>query len=508
MLIRNLAFAACAVVLTQVVGSFRSFALARMIGPTDFGVWTALQSIVSLSPIVCLGVMEALLKRVPYFRGRADLDGLRRTEESVLGALALASVVLSCAFLLFPWLIPNNVLNSSLALAQVTAAGAAISLFSAFYSYRCAAYEDFKSVSLIDGLQSVLGCLCILVGALGWGLNGGVIGFLVGECMAWWSSGYLCTRAHGRVKARFRASLMADAVRVGFPITIVWWIYVIHTNVGRLTAISLLDSTATGLYGVASSVAVLFAIVPNTIGRVLYPRINAQIGAKSEVVDLRQTVVTPACSIALILPIAQIVMFYAIPFAYNDLLPKYKTGLICCQILIVGAFFVGLIRNGANYLIAADLQLSMMKYAVGSVMINAGISLCLVYCGLGINGIAIATSSGSALLATLIWKRVFRELNCARNQEISIASGFYLPFGNLVVAIIIVKYGLCRGFRDSHGLTILEMALTLFIYSALSMSLKSTRVQILQLCGHLRIYYGKYLARSGIGIGTTSAISE
>jgi O-antigen/teichoic acid export membrane protein len=479
---KNVIFAAAGVLFAQAVGTLRSFVLAKLIEPAEYGIWTGAQTVASLSPILCLGTVEALLKRVPYFRGRNDLAGLRKVEDSVFATLALAATALAAVFLMVPGLIPSKFVHDNLLVVQVTAAAAAIGFFSAFYYQRCAAYEDFRSASLIDGVRSLISSGCVLALAWKWGLVGGVFGFFLGELLTWAISGLICGRAHGTVHLNLKPSLMADAVRVGFPITIIWWVYIIHSNIGRMTAIAYLGNTQTGYYGVGMSIAMIFSLIPNTIGRVFYPRVNAQIGAQASLQDLRESVVMPTSAIAMVLPVSQVIIFYLLPVVYNDLLPKYRPGLACAQILILGAFFVGLIRNGANYLIAADKQLLMMKYVVISVAANAVGSVALTKLGFGINGIAFATSAASALLASLIWSRVFVELGYERHHRLALLGNFYIPFLGTLFAIGVVRFGFLRVAHISTLMLQVQMLLTLGIVSGIIAAFPQTRNRAKDLC--------------------------
>lgn len=476
--INNLLFATAGVLFAQVIGSLRSFVLARLIEPNDYGIWTALQLIVTLSPIVCLGAVEALLKQVPFFRGKNDPAGLRRIEESVFATMAISAALVAGLFLAAGRWLPFRFVHDNLMLAQLTASAAAISLFTAFYYHRCAAYEDFRSVSLIDSLQSLASFTCVLGLGWKWGLAGAAVGYFLGECVTWAWASFLCGRRHGSVSPGFQPTLMGRAVRVGFPITIIWWVYALQTTVGRMVAISFLGNIPTGYYGAGSSMAMLFALVPNTIGRVFYPRINAQVGQKAGLHGIRESVVMPTAAMAFAIPVAQIVVFYLLPLVYNDFLPKYKAGLTCGQILILGAFFVGLIRNGANYLIAVDLQMRLMKYVMLSLVANTVGCLVFVSLGFGINGIAVAASLASALLASLIWRRVFLELGYERKSQLNVLANFYLPFLATLLAIALVNVGFSGVSGYSRVLVPVKMVLALLLCGGLIMSFANTREQM------------------------------
>lgn len=474
----NVLFATAGVLVAQFLSSLRSFVLARLIDPSDYGIWTGVQMIVTLSPIVCLGTVEALLKQVPYFRGKGDPEGLRKVEETVFATMVLSALLVALVFLVGYPLIPFQFVRQNLLLSQLTAAAAAIAFFRAFYYHRCAAYEDFKSVSAIDTLQSLLGVFFVLFCGWRWGLTGAVTGYFIGELLTWVVAAWICGRAHGRVQARFETSPMLRAVQVGFPITIIWWVYALQTTVGRMTSISFLGNTQTGYYGAASSFAMLFALIPNTIGRVFYPRVNAQVGGNTGLERLRESVVLPTAAIALLLPLTQVMVFYLLPLVYHELLPKYEDGLTCAQILIMGAFFVGLIRNGANYLIAVDRQMQLMKYVLASLIANAAGCLISVWAGFGINGIAVAASAASALLASLIWNRVFAELGYDRKSQLSIFAKFYLSFFATLGAIGVVEFGFPAAAAYSRIVLPIKMAVALAICGAAIMSFEGTRGQM------------------------------
>jgi O-antigen/teichoic acid export membrane protein len=257
-------------------------------------------------------------------------------------------------------------------------------------------------------------------------------------------------------------------------------------SVGRMTAISYLGNTATGYYGVGASIAMLFALVPNMIGRVFYPRVNAQIGAKAELHELRHSVVTPTSAITLLLPLAQALIFFALPPIYNGFLPKYRDGVACAQILILGAFFVSMIRNGANYLIAADMQSRLLKYVLVSVIANAAASIGFAKTGYGINGIAVATSLASGVLAFLIWRRVFIELQYDSRTQFSLFCNFYLPFVGTLMAIAVVQFGIGVHDHGSIWFTVVRMVITLGICAAIVALFRGTRERTRELWSQTR----------------------
>src|SRR5207245_1919657 len=107
----NIPFFLVAVVLGKGVGFLQSFVVAKALGPTSFGAWVTLLLIVSYSPIFCLGTLEAMLKEVPFYRGRNDLSRVREIEDGVLGSIVLAASVFVAAGLLGLFVLPSGFLG-------------------------------------------------------------------------------------------------------------------------------------------------------------------------------------------------------------------------------------------------------------------------------------------------------------------------------------------------------------------------------------------------------------
>ena len=91
--IRSITYNVIAAILSKPLGFAQSFLLAMILGPTDFGVLATLMLVVAYGPLFYFGVLETLIKMVPYHRGRGDIFQIKETEGSVLGSIILASLL-------------------------------------------------------------------------------------------------------------------------------------------------------------------------------------------------------------------------------------------------------------------------------------------------------------------------------------------------------------------------------------------------------------------------------
>ena len=425
--VRNISYFLVSSVLSKPLGFLLSFTVARSLGPADFGVWVTLMLIISYGPIACLGTVETLLKQVPYFLGRGETRHIHEVENSVLGSVILAGafvVVLAClAPLVLPFIAPG-IRAPLVAMMLVTAA---TNYFSAYFYNRLVAYENFKLVGLVDLLRSVLALLFIGGLAWTWGLPGAVAGYLLHEFSVCLTTIAINLRMHGAVGVGFKRELLARAVRIGFPITLLWWVLTLTGTVDRVVIGSLLGPLSVGHYGLGTSLVTILYLVPIVVGRVLYPKVNKQMGQNAGPEAMQRIVLAPTLALGTLLANLQLGLLLIMPLLYNQFLPKYQPGLIAGQILIFGSYFGCLTRNGANYLIAANHEHVFLKYIFVTLATNVALDVALVKAGFGIAGVAVGTSIAGTLLTTLVWRRVLTHLKFPPRRVWTTILHLYLP---------------------------------------------------------------------------------
>jgi O-antigen/teichoic acid export membrane protein len=438
-LLRNAFHYLAGSVFAQVAGAARSFLLARIMVPAQYGLWVGATTFHGLSAIACLGTVETLLKEVPYHYGKTDRAAVEKVEQAVLLSVALGALLLivieAVAEVCFPWGgIAGEAVTSRLAVLASIA-----SLFSAFYTHRCAAREDFRSVGLVEAARAVLGCIFALLLALPWKARGAVWGLVVAEAVLCVVTMRMSVRLHGRVGLHWVPVELWRVVKVGFPITVIWWVYMVHASVGRMAAGYFLGAAAVGLYGFAVSTAMVFAMVPNIIGRVTYPQVNKALGASRMGEQAEQVLLLPTRAIAMVWPCAQIMLWFLLPPAYLAFFPKYLASLETTRILIVGSFFSVLVRNGANFLVASNRQVLALGYVVVSILVNGAVTLAAIRVSPSIDGIALGSSLASAALAFLIWWGTLTLLGQTRGARLVAIAKLALPLGFVLLAVGLVE---------------------------------------------------------------------
>lgn len=456
-----------AILIAKSIGTFRSILTAKILQPSDYGIWITVLLITSYAPIVSFGTVEALLKRFPYYIGMGELSKAKELENGVLGSIILSTALLVLVGFTFHRFIDSQSLESLLPIVRLMVIASALSFYSAFFYNQFKAHQNFKIVSIIDMSRSVLTFLLVVSFSWFWGLRGTVFGFFINELIICVFSAILSNSICGRLALNFNLSLIGNLIRTGFPITIIWWIFIVQTSADRIISMSMLGKTATGYYGLGVALVSIIILLPQAVGQVLYPRVNEKLGECSRQQDLSGLVIEPARALSLLLPVMIGVLVLISPIIYNQVLPKYSNGLASAQILLLGSFFVCLIRTGTNFLIATNKQNILLRYFLLSLAVNIAGNITLVKLGLNIEGIAISTSISGALLTTLVWKSVFQSMGFSRFDKFKGLFGLYLPFMLLLGIIGICMLVLPNLLTETGVLSLIHSIIFICLFSTI-----------------------------------------
>lgn len=433
--LRSIIYVFVGVLFAKILSVCTSMYVARTLQPEDYGVWVTLMLIASYAGIAHVGTIEALLKQYPYLKGRGEDAEAQDAERNAMGAITVAAILLVAACLLLPRLAPAASRETYFPLVRLMLATAALSLFSTYFYHRFAAHQEFKMVSITDTTRAVYTAVLLVSLSWCWGVSGTVWGFFLAELLVCLQSAILGRRVCGRIGFDIDRKQIWELIKLGFPITIVWWVCILQQTSDRLITMALLGKVATGYYGLGVSIVFTLVLIPQVVGQVLYPKINDGVGRGLEQEQMEQLIVTPARAFSLLLPLAIGLLIILAPVIYNYLFPTYMRGLMSAQILLAGSYFLCLFKNGANFLIANNRQNLVLWYAASCLVFNVAATFTAVRLGADIEGVALSSALSSALLTTMIWKKVFAVLGHKPAGQLKQLFQLYLPFLLLLVLI-------------------------------------------------------------------------
>ncbi len=433
----HIAFMVVGMGFARVFGMVSTFLVAHLLGPSLLGIWSTIRLIFVYGTINHLGVLEAYRKEVPRLEGAGNHTEANRIEGISLGFAWLSSIVLVFAGGIFLLLVrfyspmssvSLNLIPSIAMLFAVMGATVGTLLFDRF-----TVRHLFEQASILRGLRGFAYMLFLPSGA--W--LGDIIGVAIGFAFAEWSitlaAWFLAKGKCPPLAMAFDWNKIRELIRIGFPITLVWWAYLMETTFDRVVSITLLGSEQTGMYFMGITLASVLQMVPESLSRVFNPRLNEKMGESSDPSEVARIVWAPASFLSWILPVCFGCVIFLIPPLYETGFPKYLPAISSSQILILGAILAAFIPLGTDFLVSIHRQRQLAFLVPITLAVNIGFNILLVRLGFGIEGIALVSFCTNGAVAIFLWWQVARLIHTEGT------TAFMLPLGwGILVALVLV----------------------------------------------------------------------
>ena len=363
---------------------------AKRLGPETFGFWYVLNLALAYGGLAHLGVINAMNRDVPVFRGKGDAAKVRLIQSVSVGVLLVSTVVagvvmvVSLAFLEH---IPRAPLAALIALFVVTQPY----FFLQVYLKSDGQFERLSFQQLLLALLFPLGVVPLTIGY-------GLSGFIVGQALVTLLISLFVLRTWTfHLRPVFNVQETLRLIRVGLPIMLVGLMYTLLTTADRWVITALLDVKRLGYYSLAIMVLGVLSLIPLVIAQQMYPRMAEAWGRTNDARDvlrwaLRQTGMALAFTAPLIL-----VLYFAAPPLIKTFLPAYAEGVAPVKIILFGPLFLALSGGFANLLNTLDKQVYYLVVQAAALVVNVGLNIMFVREGMGISGVALGTTLTYAL---------------------------------------------------------------------------------------------------------------
>ncbi len=423
--------------IARVFGMVSTFLVANILGPSRLGIFSTIRLIYVYGTINHLGVLEAYRKEVPRLHGRGNEEGAQQIENLSLGMAWASSgvLVLVGTMILLAWVIlaPTSQV-SQFALPSffmlITVAGATVGTL---YFDRFTVRHHFEQAGMLRGVRGAAYLLFFPLGAWFGGVTGVCLGFLLAEWSITLISFQLGKGLCPPVRPLLDIQRIIQLIRIGFPITLVWWTYMMGTTFDRIVTVSLLGSEATGLYFMGITLASVLQMLPESLSRVFNPRLNEKMGATSDPIPVAKVVWEPATTLSWILPFAFSSCVFFIDPLYRTGFPKYIPAVLSSQILVVGASLLALVPLGTDFLVSIHHQARLAWVVILSLALNVTANMFLISLGYGIVGVASVSVITNGMVACYPWSRVCRLVNPGKGllTLFQLGTGFIVSNGLL-----------------------------------------------------------------------------
>lgn len=388
---------------------------AALLGPTQFGRWNILATVVLYASYAHLGVVNAMGREIPIALGRGDRRNVRDVESAVLAAALGAAAgihLISAASLLVPslraWAAPDVILACGLA--------ASSALLFSYFIIRARSKLEFAS----QGIQLVAAGAIMLASYAAWGRHAGLLGLALCTAAGHLTAcalGFLFDPARPHFAALDRARL-APLLAVGFPLLSAGVLFSLLTTLDRWVILRFMGVASVGHYTLAIVAFGAASLPPLVVSQLTYPRMGVALGRLADARHLGPLVVRHSLLASLAAVGALAVVGPALGPLVERFLPAYGEGIAAGRLILLGSVAVGLATGPANFLNTTGQHVLYLKVQAGGVLANAALSVTAALCGMGIAGVAAASSLSlllyAAVLATATAMRVRRHARSDR----------------------------------------------------------------------------------------------
>lgn len=384
--------------LSEALFFLRGLALARILGPSLFGVWAQMKIVLMFLQFGQLGSHDAMLREVPYEVGKGEVECAKRIETTVLSFTLWTSILIAGAIVA---LVALGLGELSRELQWAWVILALFYLAGQVYSYtqvKLRAQKRFgKASRMMVGFalsSTALGIVSAVVGS--------IQGFLV-ACILSYVIVLASASARGSLlgRPRWDGVQLRDLLKTGFPIMAAGSFLIILWNVDKLAIWLLMSRESLGIYALGSYLIVSVMMVPEAFSAVLYPRLMERVAAVKTYDELTVYLTKPTLILSYVICPLLGVLFLAIHLPIDWLLPSYTPVIPAAQILIVALFFMVLARMPHVVLISLNRQRSLLILMAVAIAVGAVLVTALIGAGHGLVGAALGASMSYLVYAAL-----------------------------------------------------------------------------------------------------------
>lgn len=384
-ILRDIGGYSASAIIAQTLTIIAGFWVARILGPSNFGIWTAVSLVLAYGAYMELGALSAMGRDLPFYQGKGDIVKAAAVEGAARH-ITIISALLGALFVFVFSFLPSHSPMMALGLKAM----AVILIPQQVYTYHRTVLRSYNQISELSRQQILFALLnsCLAIALVVFlGLCGRMIAVLLAQAAIVL---YAVRRNPWRPIHKFHLSTAWSLMRIGLPILLSGFVLSLVATIDRLMIITFLGEEQLGFFGLSILLTNVVFLIPARSSQVLYPRITFQFGNSGKSVEsLRSFVLTPPKILSALLPIIIGLLYLSLPLVINTFLPAYSQGLTAARIVLLGSFFFG-IMGLTDYLLVTIGKLKQYVFlACIALLLTISLDYLFLQLGFGIEGIAL-----------------------------------------------------------------------------------------------------------------------
>jgi O-antigen/teichoic acid export membrane protein len=373
---------------------------ARWLGPLLYGTWNAVKIILTYTPFLQLGISSGVKREVPILKGALKSDDIETIKESAANAIFIISLIFLICLIISTFFLGG--IFSPLIINGLRIVGfiAFFNLSETFFINLLEAEGTFSFSIRVNILKNVFTGVAQVILVVLFGIYGVFAAVFLGAMLA-----YLYLRSKVNIKLNFfciKLQAIKNLMKPGVPMLLIGIAHTFFYAADRLVILSTLGKKALGIYAIALLVSTFLEFIPSALFRVLLPNVLERIGKDKKVLESKKIWFNPAMVLSYVMPVLTGIVWIVAPVLVQYVLPKYVDGIGALKVLSVSVYFLALISVYRIFFIGLNKHYSILFMYIPLLAVNVGLSLSLVWLGMGIFGVALATLISCFLLSNIM----------------------------------------------------------------------------------------------------------
>jgi len=400
-------------ILSKILGYTYRVVIARSLGPEAYGLYSlAIMILGWFGAISSWGFAEGVLRFIPLYRGKKELEKIRYLLKFSIWASIISSIISGALMFFLAEFISINLFHnpSLMFFIQIFSILVPCSVLAGIMLSVIRAYEQISSYSFIFNiLQNIIkvGSLLLLL-YLGF-YNNAVIfshffGILVMLIAAYLTAKYKISEAFAkpRISKSGKSKTRLDLFTYSWPIVFISIVGSIFYWIDSISIGYFQDAIQVGVYNAAVPLAALLAIAPELFMQLFFPLIIREYSRKN--MGLIKQLSQQVGKWIFILNLPLFIMIFLFPGAFLNILfgSQYLAAENALRFLIMGSFISSMSIISSNLLSMIGKSKILLMNISLSAILNFLLNLYLVP-RYGINGASVATMICSVILALMFF---------------------------------------------------------------------------------------------------------
>ena len=416
----------------------RNFFVAKLLGPSDYGLWIIIGLILTYADQIHLGLRHAGDKEIPYFRGQGKaIESSRIANEIFGGVLSLSSLALLClvVYAFFFTDLDHPALQYGVFLSAFIIVSDQVNRF---YLMILRTRHEFLISSKVEIAFELLRTILVSTLVVIFHFLGAMIGLFIASLA---TAVYFLSTYKNEFSPQFGFRSTMSLLSLGFPLSATGLLYIFLLSLDRVIGAISFSKEDLGVYGMAGLIAQLPVTSSQGISSVIYPRISEQFGEGGHREQLKPLFEPAITGAAFIVPLLVATLFFVGRFLILWFLPAFRNSIDLLFLLSFGSFFLCLVPVPAALLMAAGRNVLYLRSEVFTLLtVGSLYFLLLLKRPFSTSVLAGIASFSFFLLATLLLDHAFSTLGIVRTERLKEIFKLYLPSVSTGIALAIIIY--------------------------------------------------------------------